>query len=60
MEQVDGVPVLQSLQGHLVHRCGACGHILLVQEDRTADRSVAWLTPLFMELQPAITCVAMV
>ncbi len=60
MEQVDGVPVLQSLQGHLIHRCGNCGHILLVQEDRTEDLRVAWLAPLFTELTPAITCVAMV
>jgi len=60
MEQVDGVPVLQSLQGHLVHRCIACGHILLVPEDRTEDRGVSWLTPLFVELEPGITCAAMV
>ena len=60
MEQVHGVPVLQSLQGHFIHRCGECGHILLVQEDRTEDLNVAWLAPLFMELQPGITCAAMV
>ena len=32
MERVEGAPVLQSLAGHAVHRCAACGHILLVQE----------------------------
>jgi hypothetical protein len=32
MERVEHVPVLRSLVGHAVHRCGQCGHILLVQE----------------------------
>jgi len=58
MEQVDGVPVLQSLQGHVVHRCANCGEILLVLEDRSEDWSAGWLAPLFMELKPAITCMA--
>ena len=30
MERVESAPVLQSLAGHTVHRCGNCGHILLV------------------------------
>jgi DNA-directed RNA polymerase subunit RPC12/RpoP len=60
MEQVEGVPVLQSLQGHVVHRCDACGHILLVQEDPREGRSAGWLTPQLMELKPGITCLAMV
>ena len=59
MERVDGVPVLQSLQGHVVHRCVACGHIVLVQEHLSADASAGWLTPLLMELKPGISCVAM-
>ena len=59
MERVDDVPVLQSLQGHVVHRCGACGHILLVQQERASEWSAGWLGPLFMELEPAITCVAL-
>ena len=37
MEQVRDVPVLQSLQDHVIHRCGACGHIVLVQEDPLQD-----------------------
>lgn len=60
MEEVDGVPVLQSLQDHVVHRCGACGHIVLVQEHPSADKSAGWLTPLLTEMNPGITCVAMV
>jgi hypothetical protein len=58
MEQVQDVPVLQSLQGHRVHRCVSCGQILLVLEDRSEDWSAGWLAPLFMELKPAITCMA--
>jgi DNA-directed RNA polymerase subunit RPC12/RpoP len=60
MEQVRDVPVLQSLQGHLILRCGACGHILLVQEERAEDWSAGWLAPLFMDQRPPITCVMMV
>jgi len=59
-EQVADVPVLQSLQGHLVHRCVACGHILLVQEHLSDDRSAGWLTPLLVELNPGISCVTIV
>ena len=59
MQRVEGVPVLQSLSGQIVHRCGACGHILLVQADR-AEWNAGWLAPLFMELAPPITCVAVV
>ena len=43
MERVQGVPVLQSLAGHAVHRCGECGHILLVQE-KAGEWSLGWLT----------------
>ena len=60
MEQMRDVPVLQSLQSHLIHRCVMCGHILLVQEDLSEDRNASWLTPQLMELKPGITCVAMV
>ena len=59
MEQMDGVPVLQSLQGHAIHRCAECGHILLVPVDSAGERSVGWLTPL-MELKLGIACAAMV
>jgi hypothetical protein len=59
MERVEDVPVLQSLRGHVIHRC-ACGHILLVQEDRAQDWNAGWLAPLIMELRPGITCVTMV
>jgi hypothetical protein len=60
MEQMRDVPVLQSLQDHVIHRCVACGHIVLVQEGLLEDRSASWLTPQLMELKPGITCVAMV
>ena len=60
MEQVRDVPVLESLQSHVIHRCGACGHILLVQEDPGQDWSAGWLTPQLLELRPGISCVAMV
>ena len=60
MEEVEDVPVLQSLQGHVIHRCVACDHILLVQEDRGPDWSAGWLAPLFMDLRPPISCVTMV
>jgi len=55
MEHVQGVPVLQSLEGHVIHRCAECGHILLVLEERAEDWSAGWLAPL-LELDPAITC----
>lgn len=60
MQQVRDVPVLQSLQDHVVHRCAACGHIVLVQEGASGDRSAGWLTPLLVEMNPGITCVAMI
>ena len=44
MERVEAVPVLQSLAGHAVHRCGQCGHILLVQEAAASEWSLGWLT----------------
>ena len=56
MERVQGVPVLQSLAGHTVHRCGQCGHILLVQE--RAGESLGWLSSL--ECGGAISCAAFV
>jgi hypothetical protein len=52
--------VLQSLQDHVIHRCVACGHIVLVQEHPSAGSRAGWLTPLLVELNPGITCVAMV
>ena len=60
MEQVRDVPVLQSLQDHVIHRCVACGHLVLIQEHPSAGRSAGWLTPLLVELDAGITCVAMV
>jgi hypothetical protein len=60
MEQVRDVPVLQSLQDHVIHRCVACGHLLLVQEHPGGSRNAGWLTPQLMELTPGIACVAMV
>ena len=45
MERVSDVPVLESLAGHAVHRCGECGHILLVQE-RAGKWSLGWLNSL--------------
>ena len=59
MERMEDVPVLESLQGHAIHRCGECGHILLVQEERAPVWSAGWLSPLFMDCRPAITCVAL-
>ena len=60
MEQVEDVPVLQSLQDHVVHRCVACGHLVLVQELPSAGSRAGWLTSLLVELHPGISCVAMV
>ena len=60
MECVQSVPVLESLRGHAIHRCGECGHILLVQEHRAPEWSAGWLSPLFMNCRPAITCVGVV
>jgi len=57
MERVDSVPVLQSLVGHAVHRCGECGHILLVQE-RAGEGSPGWLSS--FECGGAIMCAAFV
>jgi hypothetical protein len=59
MEPVRGTPVLQSLRGHTVHRCEACEHILLVQEDREPDWSAGWLGPLFMDRKPPISCLTL-
>ena len=56
MERVQDVPVLQSLAGHSVHRCGQCGHILLVPENRRDEWSVGWLFAAPMEFRRAITC----
>jgi len=43
MERVDSLAVLQSLASHAVHRCGGCGHILLVQE-RAGEWRLGWLS----------------
>src|SRR2546421_7573099 len=59
MERVQGVPVLQSLAGHTVHRCGRCGHILLVQENRSDEWSAGWLFAVPMECRRAITCASL-
>lgn len=55
MERVPSVPVLQSLQGHAVHHCAGCGHILLVQE-AGATAGSAWLASLPFGRESAITC----
>ena len=60
MEQVQDVPVLQSLVGHTVHRCGECGHILLVPENRADEWNVGWLFEAPVDCRRAITCVALV
>ena len=57
MERVQAVPVLQSLAGHAVHRCGECGHILLVPQ-KGDEWSLGWLTS--SECDGAITCAAFV
>jgi hypothetical protein len=57
MDQVDDVPVLQSLRGHVVHRCGDCGHILLVQES-AGEWRLGWLNSL--DCGSAISCAALV
>jgi hypothetical protein len=54
MERMDDMPVLHSLVGHAVHRCG---HILLVRENAAREWSVRWLGYLAAERRPAITCV---
>ena len=57
MERVQSVPVLQSLAGHTAHRCGQCGHILLVQ-DHAAAWNPGWLSS--WDCGGAITCAALV
>ena len=55
MERVPSVPVLQSLEGHAIHHCAACGHIVLVQEDGKTVGSTYWLASLPLR-EGAITC----
>ena len=57
MRQVEDVPVLQSLQGHVIHRCDECGHILLVQEN-AGEWSPGWLSSL--DSAGMISCAAFV
>ncbi|MEJ0076250.1 MAG: hypothetical protein WDO17_12510 [Alphaproteobacteria bacterium] len=57
MDQLDDVPVLQSLRGHVVHRCGDCGHILLVPE-HTGEASLGWLNSL--DGAGTISCAALI
>jgi DNA-directed RNA polymerase subunit RPC12/RpoP len=57
MERVQSVPVLQSLAGYAVHRCGECGHILLVQET-AGEWSLGWLSAL--DCGSEIACAAFV
>lgn len=57
MERVHGAPVLQSLAAHAVHRCGGCGHILLVQE-KAGEWSLGWLNS--FDGGRAIACAAFV
>ena len=56
MERMQDVPVLQSLAGHSIHRCNACGHILLVQE-KAGEWRLGWLSSLECG---AISCAAFV
>ncbi|MEA2875472.1 MAG: hypothetical protein QOF14_668 [Hyphomicrobiales bacterium] len=60
MERVQDVPVLQSLEGHTVHQCAGCGHILVMQEDHAPEWSARWLGLLPTELRPAISCASLV
>jgi DNA-directed RNA polymerase subunit RPC12/RpoP len=60
MERVQDVPVLQSLEGHTVHQCAGCGHILVMQEDHASEWSAGWLGLLPTELRPAISCASLV
>ena len=55
MDQVDDVPVLQSLRGHIVHRCAGCGHILLVPRN-TSEWTLGWLNSL--DCAGTISCAA--
>ena len=57
MDQVGDVPVLESLRGHVVHRCGDCGHILLVQES-AGEWSLGWLNSL--DCGGTISCAALI
>jgi hypothetical protein len=59
MERLHDVPVLRSLVGHAVHRCGQCGHILLVPEDDARDWSVGWLGQVLTVGSVAISCMAL-
>ena len=56
MDEVEDVPVLQSLCGHVVHRCGDCGHILLVPE-QAGEWSPGWLNSL--DCGGTISCAAL-
>ena len=59
MERMTDVPVLQSLAGHAVHGCEACGHILLVQEEREPEWNAGWLSAI-PEDCAAISCASLV
>ena len=59
MERMQDVPVLQSLAGHAIHRCDACGHILLVQEEREPEWNAGWLSAI-PEDCGAISCASLV
>ena len=56
MERVPSVPVLQSVQGHAIHHCVGCGHILLVAEDGATVGRTSWLASLPLGRDSAITC----
>ena len=57
MDQVEDVPVLQSLRGHAVHRCGDCGHILLVPGG-AGEWSLGWLDS--VHCAGTISCAALI
>lgn len=59
MKRVEDIPVLQSLAGHAIHRCEACGHILLVQEQRGPDSKAGWLSAI-PDNDGAISCASLV
>lgn len=59
MQRIEDVPVLQSLTGHAIHRCEACGHILLVRQERRAEWDAGWLSAIPDDCR-AISCASRV
>lgn len=59
MERVDDVPILQSLEGHAIHRCETCEHILLVLQEREPHWKAGWLSAIPDDYD-AISCASRV